>query len=449
MKKCATIDFVLFVLIVFIVFALVGCGQPADEPGVDGPASEETHGAADSAANGEGPTFLPTTETYYGNVEGFAERYGMANWAWALCDWQADELTDTFVAAEYSAGAKFEELTIAVGMPGIIPVEYAGEKKGADDFSWPDFSPTYEVISGPSWKTTENLIPREASDYVLLPASCQDSLLSLAYLYAPYNPDRDPETEFYNYGRPPAEPGDIAIMEELRNGRRVAHSEQLALSSDGGRISLFQYETTHFGLAVIAYINGDKVIPAEFISPVYDDGYAQWASELPKEAFPNVHVSMLMQSDAGLVIGFSMSCLEWTSRHLLAEREGCFLEFNVGCSRYDIWADPMAYVQEEGGIIDSETWPGLVLEDLIGDWPEPGDSLYSFNVDGTGEKRVGLLRWIPITYYIDENLLFIYIDDPLSDYAYEDIYRAKVEGTRLIMQDFYNNPSQCEIITKK
>ena len=427
----------------FLALVLSGCAQPVPEPPV-----EEPPRIIKSDTGAETPTppiIPPSPDVWYGNMEGFAEEYGMSNWAWGIIDLQSEIPTNIVVAAEYASQAAFEDLTIAVGTPGIIPVEYAGEKEGTGEFYWPLYSPTYKVVTGASWKTTETQFPVVWTDYVLLPASCEAGILLLTYPSAPSNPDWEwgSTTEFYNHDRPPAEPADIAKMEALKDGHKVVHSEQLALSSDGGRISLFQYETIYYGLVIIAYINGDKVIATESIASA-NDGVTQWHSELPPETYPSTKVSLLYQSDAGLVIGFTEFGPESDSRYLLAERDGRFLRFSVGDWRYDVWQDPQLYIQNTDGLIDSETWPPLKPEDLIGAWT--GESLFTFNADGTGK-----IHGNPITYFTDDNIIVIDIDSGKSQPYYRCL-RAKIEGNQLFIHDIYNYyypVSECQILTKK
>ena len=388
---------------------------------------------------GEAP---PAPEVWEGDMEGFAEFYGMTNWAWAISDRQSETPTDTVVAVEYASPDALDELTLAVGPPGIIPVEYAGEKQGTGEFYWPLYSPTFQVVTGPSWKAPPGLFPAAVIDYIMLPESCGDKVLSLTYpsITANYDGDEDNgfETDYYNYGRPPAEAADIAIMEAQRNGRKVLHSEQLAIASDGGRISLFQYATTDFGLVVLAYINNEKVVSAEFVTMAYD-GSASWASELPPETFLYVEVTMLYESGAGLVIGFARYGPEWDARHLLAEKDGRFVGFNYGNWAYDVWQDPQAYVQDNNGLINSEAWPDLDPARLAGDWA--GKYHLSFNPDGTGTRDGS-----PLTYSIEGNMLIT------EQGPEKQLYRAKLEGGLLYMNDIfycYDSPAYCTVLRKR
>jgi hypothetical protein len=306
----------------------------------------------------------------------------------------------------------------------VIPVAFAGEKESTEEAGWPKYSPTFNVIAGPYWKAMIGNFPSETSDYLLLPASCEERIIPLTYPSAPFNEatwEYDPNGEYYNFGKPPAEAGDIAMMEYRRNGRNVVHSRLLAKANDGGRISLFQYETTSYGLVVIAYINGEKVITTEFISTYVGDVQGEpiyWHSELPPETFGSVAVAMLCESDAGLIIGFTCIDPEGDSKHLLGERDGRFIEFSYGYWEYNIWEN--SYQQNTNGLTYYESWPALDSADLAGEWV--GDNIFTFNTDGTGEVGQESFR-----YVIDGNII---VFDNWCYYQY-----AKIEEGLLYLRD--------------
>ena len=476
LKGHSTSGFFYLIYIFCIALFMVSCANPSglnDEPAGHEEIIEEID-IEDPNSGSPQREDLPASQieptVWYGDKEGFAEQYDMTNWAWAITDWHSENPTDIVVAAAYAIPDAFEELTLAVGSTGIFPVEYTGGKKGTGEKGWPLYSPTYKVVTGPAWKAAGALFPVEISDYILLPASNKDGLLSMAYPSAPVNqdwdPNADPCAEYFNHGRPPACDADIAMMETQRNGRKVAHSEQLAIASDGGRISLFQYETTGTGLVVIAYINGGKSVEREFFTSAYD-GKTGWASELPPETFQYVNISMLYQSGAGLVIGFSLFDPEWNERYILAEKDGKFVDFNYGYWEYDVWGDPQDYIQNTNGLINSEAWPVPKSSELTGEWEgafefrdRNGDLIggtahdYTFNQDGTGTLKRTAKQSTAITYTLEGNILITkwwdinYYNEKYLCTVYSQI---KIEGRKMYLNspDYYSDKPFCLIMTRK
>ena len=443
-----TIVAVWLICIFCVLFPLASCSRHPDPAEYTDPIEHKEINVEESKK--EEPPSQTEPTVWYGDNEGFAEQYDMTNWAWAIIDWDFEAVRDTVVASAYASPDAFEDLVLAVGSPGTFPVVYKGEKKGTEELYWPLYSPTFEVVTGPIWEATGELFPDIASDYVLLPASNKEGLLSMTYLSAPINPDWDYETEYYNHGRPAASEADISIMESRRNGRKVVHSEQIATVSDGGRVSLFQYETNETGMVAIAYINGEKCIERVFTTLIYDE-IAVWASELPPETFPYVSLAMLYQSDGGLVIGFSRFSPEWNDRYILAEKDGKFVDFNFGYWEYDVWSDPQEYVQNTNGLINSEAWPELDPTELIGKWEgtriaSEGDRDfleaydYTFEADGTGTQIEETTQSTPITYSVENNVLIIKewrTDIYNEKYLSKDYYHVKIEYDVLYLSPLY------------
>ena len=465
---------IIVIWLICILFSLASCSKP---PGSVEPVApvepiapvEPVEPAEQEEANNEAPMRgdLPASEieptVWYGDKAGFAEQYDMADWAWGIMDWGLDAVRDTIVAAAYAAPETFEDLTLAAGSPGVFPVEYKGVKKGTEEFHWPLYSPTFAVVTGPSWGIAGGLLPEVASDFVLLPAANKEGLLSMTFPSVPDNQDWDYYTEYYNHGRPPASDEDISFMEAKRNGRKVAHSEQIAMVSDGGRVSLFQYETTVTGMVSIAYFNNEKCVERVFVTNAHD-GIAWWASELPPETFPYLSLAMLYQSDAGLVIGFSRFGPEWDDRYILAEKDGYFVDFNYGYWEYDVWRNPQEYVQNTHGLINSETWPELDPAELVGKWEgalefrdDSGELIggevydYTFDADGTGTLTIRR-HLSPIEYSVEGNMLITKkwgttINN--KEYQSEDYYLAKIEKDRLYLCFLYEYEPFCLIMTRK
>jgi len=283
----------------------------------------------------EEKTELPQSScTSEGPIEVSAELFGITEWAWAVTDWESEVPTDSMAAVAYSSPDVFENLTIAVGSGNIFSVSFAGEKDGIDDFQWPYYYARYHTITGPYWKTAEKVLSGDyGEEYILLPAGHKEGLLQLTH----------PGTVF-NY--PPADSQDIALMESQRDGRRVMNSRLLAEASDGGRISMLQFETTDHGLVVIAYIKDGKTITTEFTTDYVTDEGAFWTSESGPDDFLLVKVIMLYKSDAGLVVGFTTFGPEYQNRYLLGEKGGEFVEFFPGAFYHNMMGQ--GYYQDEG-----------------------------------------------------------------------------------------------------
>jgi len=168
----------------------------------------------------------PDPEIWEGDKEGFAELYGMTDWAWAITDWESETPTDTMVAVEYSSPDVLDSLTIAAGSENRFLVTFAGEKDGIDEFGWPFYYPRYKTIIGPTWKTEGRVLPTGVcEEYILLPPACEAGILPITRTRLAMG-DRD---GFYDYGHPPADSQDIAIIESQRNGRQYSNIQEVGI----------------------------------------------------------------------------------------------------------------------------------------------------------------------------------------------------------------------------
>ncbi|MCL2105896.1 MAG: hypothetical protein FWH26_02360 [Oscillospiraceae bacterium] len=249
------------------------------------------------------------------------------NYAWAISngDW---ETPGTHLAAVEYAGSP-ESLTLAVGWNQLFPLRYEGEKEATGENG--EYGASYAGIAGHYW-SVESILPVGWGSCLLLPASCEAGILALTPAVA----GEDIVNGFYNHGHPPADPADVTEMEGRKNGRRVLHSELLATDENGGRVSLFQFESTDMGLLVLAYINGDRVIAQEFSNPVDEHGVI-WRADAEEDDICVFEVTMLCETDAGLVLAYLWYGPEGTGKLLVAEDGGAFVELASDAWTYDHW----------------------------------------------------------------------------------------------------------------
>ena len=435
MKRVFVIGVIVMVL---VTMAFCACGKaPAEQPAAEKQPEVEASKQGEDGAPEPGPVQEPGI--WEGDMEGFAELYGMTAWAWAVTDWESEVPTDQMAAVAYSSPEVFDSLTMAVGSENVVPVDFAGEKDGIDDFEWPHYYARYKTIKGPVWKAEGPALPAGYGvEYFLLPHSYGGGVLPLARPWLV----TDEEGRTYGYERPPADPDDIEIIESQRNGRRVVDSQMLALTEDGGRVSLFQFETVDYGLVVIAYANGDKLVTKEFTTTYITEEGAFWTSETGPESFFHVEVIMLYESDAGLVIAFTTYGPEYQSRYLLGERDGRFVQFYYGAYHHNMMEQ--GYTQDENGLINSEAWPALDPAELVGEWKTDQYDL-TFNPDGTAMRNGE-----EFAYLVDGNIILLksrYDDWLEAEQDYIEIVRAKIEDGLLYIDDLYFWPG-CPVLAK-
>ncbi|MDR3208182.1 MAG: hypothetical protein LBT60_07645 [Oscillospiraceae bacterium] len=365
-----------------------------------------------------------------------------SGWVWALSNGESETPGDRLVAVSYAAPGDWESRTLAVGSGGVFPVGYAGEKEA--DGRNGDYYLTFDGVPGPSWRVAEGSLPVGQDDYLLLPASCQSGLLA----FTPVKEDPAERAGFDNHGHPAADPADVATMEALKKGRVVMHSELLATDADGGRVALFQFENTDYGLLILAYLRGDLVIVREFIGSVWADGVG-WRADMEPDDAALFEVAMLCQTAEGLTIGFLWYGAEGVNRYLLAENGGHFTDFVSESWYYDRWEDSVQQTVYE--LSNAELWPELTAAALVGTWTGAWDTTdwasvaededlitFTFRPDGTGQAQ-WFGRAYPITYALDGNLLICkWVNDWSGEEAIPntDVYRAKAERNRLTLDGY-------------
>jgi hypothetical protein len=343
----------------------------------------------------------------------------LPNWAWAISNGDYETHGDKLAALQHASPDNLAELTFAVSPEGLIPIRFEGEKKATeiDEFG---YYPSYEACSGPYWSVCDGHLP-SGDYYLLLPASNKDAILA----FTPASLDK--------YKNSAAVPEDVAKMEALKKGRKVVYSELLATDADGGRVSVFEFANTNYGLLILAYIKGERVITKEFTTTNVSKNLDKWRVDAG-EGIGTFVVNLLCKTEAGLVIGFCWYGPEGAGKYLLVENKGAFADF-ISESWYYYDGKYQCNSIETYGGDSSELWPDLDSVALVGTWEgidSWGDLLYfTFRSDYTGETENN-----PITYSIDGNII-IYKKTFDTSWASTELVRAKIEGNKLIIDKEY------------
>ncbi|MCL1803694.1 MAG: hypothetical protein FWG30_08680 [Eubacteriaceae bacterium] len=345
------------------------------------------------------------------------------------CAWAVSNSDFSALAAvEYANGTDFEKLSIAVCTSGIARIEYAGEKEAIGENSL--YYSTYEGVTGPSWNVASKEGVEQSFSFFLLDGAIEESVFGIESGHS-LERERD---DYSSHGHLPASDEDIQVAIQLKGGRQVKHSELLGTLSDGGRISVFQYENTDYAMIVLAYINGEKVVYKDFYSNVFN-GTAFWRADAESEDICMFDIVAAVNTDEGLMIALQWSGPEGAMRYILVENNGKFAEFMDDYWSHDVWEDK--FNRYDGEILDSAVWPDLDANALLGTWAGEWEGLnddmlkmsFTFNADGTGAEYI-FQESSPFTYRLEGNM-FLYgrEGDPNVDFL-----NAKIDGDKLIIQ---------------
>lgn len=282
------------IMMILVLLGLCACSMPQSD-----------------SVSGSAPDDPGTEKARFADIE--------ENWAWALANGEFDKPGDRLVAVSFASRDKLKDLGVAVSAGTLVSVQYSEEKEATGRNG--DYYPTFEGVAGPCWTVGEGALDLGQADVLLLPDSCRIGILQFA-IAANEGGQSD-----IGHGHPAADPTDISSVEKMAPGRTVISSELLATDSSGGRVSIFQFNSTDHGLIVLAYCRGDQVITREYISNGVYEGKAYWRADAEADDICLFEVKLLCDTDAGLVIGLAWYGPEGATRSLFVEKDGKFADF--------------------------------------------------------------------------------------------------------------------------
>jgi len=443
-------------LCLLILLSSAGC-DGSESPDKDDGDESSIAGTAEDESEADVATDVETDADTYDVDPEDIDRSGFPsisdiinNSAWAVSDTENNRPGSNLAITSFASKDSVVELDLAFSKNQRVDISYTGIKEqtksaGTDA----DYYLSYAHIRGHTFNINSGDF-NDTQYFVTKKELVEDSRRALTAAVA----DNDYEDEmtrsgnweeydgFYNnHGHPEASASDVAIIEELYRGRKVRHSELLATASDGATIGMYQFENVDYGMFIVAYINGSKVVRSEYISGLYD-GDAGWRADAPRNDVCYIEPVFLCETKEGVAIAYLWYGPEGLSEYFMIEKDGFFEDVNNSRYFYGIFHDENDYMES-----DFEEIPVSRKEvnasDLIGKWENEDQewsiSTYTFNNDGNGTYIFESINYLgehddPITcnltYKLDGNKI-IYTTVWPNGNVNNDVSYISIENGRL------------------